>query len=181
MKNGKTFYIGIDPVEKQLQKYSRDSVRKKLKNVLFVVESAENLPMELEGRADVVNVILPWGSLLNYVANCDAVVIEGIKTMLKPDEREAEGKKGRLNLLFGYAEKSEPTETDRLNLERLDERYLKEVLIPSYEKLGLSCTLFEGLSLSKLREFETSWSKKLSFGKDRPLYFKVQRTILPKT
>jgi 16S rRNA (adenine(1408)-N(1))-methyltransferase len=165
LKNPEILYIGVDPAEKQLQKYSRKVIRKKMDNVLFVVGSAENLPTELEKAADIVNILLPWGSLLNYVANCNLEVMEGIKKLLKPA--------GKLNLLFGYAERSEPTETERLDLEKLDEEYLKKVLIPSYEKLGLLCTHFEGLSFDKLREFETSWSKKLSFGKDRPMFFMV--------
>ncbi len=163
LKNDETFFVGIDPVEKQLQKYSRDAIRKKLNNVLFVVGSAENLPKELEGTADIVHVLLPWGSLLNYMANCNPVVLEEIKRLLKPE--------GKLKLLFGYTEKSEPTETERLDLEKLDEKYLKEVLIPNYENLGFLWTHFEGLSFEKLREFETTWSKKLSFGKDRPMFF----------
>ncbi|HOM78363.1 MAG TPA: methyltransferase domain-containing protein [bacterium] len=162
-KNRDTFYIGIDPIEKQLQKYSKKVIRKKLTNALFVISSVECLPKELENTANTVNIFLPWGSLLNYVANCNKDVIKNVKNLLFSN--------GEINILFGYAHQTEPTETERLDLEKLNESYIKEILIPNYEKLSLVCKKMEEISMEKLKKFETSWSKKLSFGKERPMFF----------
>lgn len=162
LKNPETLYIGIDPVEKQLQKYSRSTIRKKVKNVLFVVGSAESLPEELINSANVVNILLPWGSLLNYVANSNPPVLANIKALIK--------KEGYLRILFGYANQAEPTETDRLNLEKLTTDYLQKIMIPKYAELGFFINETKKLTSLELREYETSWSKKLSFGKDRPIF-----------
>ncbi|MBD3366062.1 methyltransferase domain-containing protein [candidate division WWE3 bacterium] len=155
-------YIGIDPVEKQLRKYSRKAVRKNLENVLFVLASAEMLPEELENTADKLNVLLPWGSLLDHVANFNQEHMQNILAILKSG--------GDLRLVFGYTEEQEPTETERLNLENLNEAYIKEELIPRYENAGLTLKNFKEMTREDLQELETSWSKKLSFGKPRPMF-----------
>lgn len=162
LENPQTLYMGIDPVEKQLQKYSRKAVRKKLENVLFVLGAAENLS-EIPGNiADRINILLPWGSLLDYVANFDKKIISNIKGLMKPD--------AHLRLVFGYTEHAEPTETERLNLEKLNEPYIRKELIPRYESAGLKLQEIKQLSKEDLRKIETSWSKKLSFGKPRPIF-----------
>ena len=46
-KNPDSFYIGVDPSEKQLKEYSRKAVRKKLPNIIFCLGSIEILPKEL--------------------------------------------------------------------------------------------------------------------------------------
>ena len=63
-QNLKTFYIGLEPSEKQLRVYSKKALRSKLKNCIFVVGSVERYPAELHGLATTVTIYLPWGSLL---------------------------------------------------------------------------------------------------------------------
>ena len=162
-------YIGIDPVEKQLRKYSRKAVRKDLENVLFVLASAEMLPKELKNTASKLNIFLPWGSLLDYVANFNPKIINEIKQLLKPN--------GRLRILFGYNKGQEPTETERLNLEKLTAKYLENELLPQYKKAGFKILECKKLNKKELGEFETSWSKKLKYGKPRSMFIlKMQRT-----
>lgn len=161
-ENPEKLYIGIDPAEKQLRKYSKKAIRKNLGNALFVLASAEMLPKELVDSADRLNILLPWGSLLDYVANFEKKRIQEILNLLKS--------KGILRIIFGYNLEQEPTETERLELEKLDKKYVEEKLIPKYENLNLELLEYKKLEKEELRNLETSWSKKLSFGKPRPVF-----------
>ena len=162
INNTDSFYIGVDPSEKQLLEFSKKAVRKKLPNVMFVVGSAENLPFESGKIAEKIFVNLPWGSLLKAVVLPDEKVVGNIRNLLKDV--------GVLELVVGYHKEFEPSETERLELSALTEDYFSQKLIPAYEKLGFSLKSLEKISKSGLRKIETTWSKKLSFGKDRDVF-----------
>ncbi len=55
-----------------------------LPNALFVVAAAETPPTELVGRADVVSVVFPWGSLLRGVMGADSAVLAGLAALVRP-------------------------------------------------------------------------------------------------
>ncbi len=160
-----TLFIGIDPAPKQLQIYARKAARKKLPNVLFAPAAAENIPQELTTSADEVFIILPWGTLLQYVAAPDTTKLIDIIGLLKPE--------GKLNIIFGYSPEFEPSEFERLGLAKISGEYIEKKLVPAYTQLGLELVKFSILNKSALRELETTWSKKLAFGQKRPIFHLV--------
>ncbi len=163
LKDRAGLYIGIDPAEKQLKEYSIKAVKKKLENALFVVASVELLPKEFGSVADKVSIILPWGSLLEKIANPEEVWARNITDMLKPD--------GELELLFGYAPNLEPSEVERLNLPFLSLELVKDQIIPSFTRLGgMKLQEFRELLKEQLKSYPTSWAKKLTYGRDRVIY-----------
>ena len=89
--------------------------------------------------------------------------LQNIIDLLKPT--------GTLKTIFGYSEENEPTEVERLNLEIINEAYIKEKIIPSYQKLNLKLELLKVLEREELGTFETTWCKKLRFGKERPMFY----------
>jgi len=44
-------------------------------------------------------------------------------------------------------------------------------LIPKYEDIGFKIDNFQKVTRKMLREIDTSWSKKLSLGKRRPIFY----------
>jgi hypothetical protein len=52
--------------------------RERIDNALFVVASIEALPAELDGAADRVTVLFPWGSLLEAVTRPDVSALARI-------------------------------------------------------------------------------------------------------
>src|ERR1044071_9229725 len=54
------FMIGVDSCRENLREHSQT----KLQNMLFVIASAQPLPMELNGLVSHITVNFPWGSLL---------------------------------------------------------------------------------------------------------------------
>jgi len=162
LQNKKTLFIGIDPNKKQLETYAKKALRNKLENTLFIVSSIEQLPQELKNTATAVFIILPWGTLLKHTATPNTEMLTKIANLLKS--------KGVLTIIFGYAQETEPSETNRLDLEKINGDYIKEKLIPEYAKAGLDSRKIVLLKKEDLKKFESTWCKKLAFGKARPLF-----------
>ena len=81
-------FIGIDPDAAALREASHSAARAEqrggLPNVVFLVEAAEALPGPLAGRADLVTIALPWGSLLRGLLTADAALLDAVTALLKP-------------------------------------------------------------------------------------------------
>jgi 16S rRNA (adenine(1408)-N(1))-methyltransferase len=63
---------------------SRPVRRGGVENAIFVVAAAETPPEELVGRADLLTVTFPWGSLLDGVLGRDERVAAGLASLLTP-------------------------------------------------------------------------------------------------
>jgi len=162
LKNPNTLFIGIDPAEKQLEKYSKKALRKKLGNALFVVGSFEIIPKELKGAAIKVFISLPWGTLLENIVKPTKEGIKKLSDLLQKD--------GEIEVTFGYAPGLEPHETKRLNLPEIDKTLIEKVIIPKFEKHGFHLKSLSTLEKSQLSRVETTWAKRLKFGGDRNIF-----------
>ncbi|HLD51652.1 hypothetical protein A3K34_03770 [candidate division WWE3 bacterium RIFOXYC1_FULL_40_10] len=156
--NPKTFYIGVDPAGNQMVDTSKKALKKRLKNVLFVIGSYEILPAELLGVADRLTVILPWGSLLAAVAKPTFDDAKKFGSLLKSG--------GVLEVVFGYSQNLEPTQAERLNLDTLDLARITTEILPIFIKSG-----FGVISCRQIYDFpETTWGKKLHLSPGRPFF-----------
>ncbi len=80
--------MGLDAVAAPMADASRRAARPAGRggrpNALFVVAGVETPPAELVGRADLVTVNLPWGSLLRAVLGLDARAAAGLASLVRP-------------------------------------------------------------------------------------------------
>ena len=166
-KNPDKYYIGVDPSEKQLLVYSKRALRKKLTNVIFCLGSIEIPPKELMGLADVAFILLPWGTLLKNIVLPSREISKKISELIK--------RNGKLEIIFGYHQEFEPAEVERLDLPPLSKEYVNNTIIPEFEKHGFELSSLQELTKGDLKQLETTWSKKLSFGKMRQI-FKITLT-----
>ena len=164
-----TLFIGIDPSEKQLEIYSRKAVRNKLKNVLFVVGSVENLPSELFSSANRLYITLPWGTLLEKIVKPTKSKISELAGILKSN--------GEMEIILGYSPEFEPSETKRLDLPTIDDMLMTNSIVPVFKSCGFELIKLENINKEQLKDVETTWAKKLKFGKDRKIY----RLVFKKT
>lgn len=155
-------FIGIDPAEKQLQIYSKKALRRKLNNALFVVGSTENLPCELLGSANKIYITLPWGTLLENIVKPTKEKVLELGNLLKGT--------GQLEITFGYAPELEPSETKRLELPEINMELIEKVMVPVFELANFHLKNLEEIDKEGLKNLETTWAKKLKFGKDRKIY-----------
>ncbi len=155
-RDSSSLYIGIDPSQKQLEIYAKKSNKDKLENTLFVVGSAEQVPTELYDVANVVHVNFPWGTLLKAVVEPNEN-LENIGKLLKRD--------GKIEIVFGYSKESEPSEYERLQLTNLSIDKIEQ----AFRNSQWEVTELTEISKESAKQIESTWGKKLAFGKERPL------------
>ncbi len=126
------------------------------------------LAAELGAVADRVTVILPWGSLLRSVAAPDVnslrsiAGLRSIADLCLPD--------ATIEIVFSYDSERDARERAPLGVSVLDERHMLTTLPRLYEQACLPITLVERLSQKELATYETTWAKRLAFGRSREVW-----------
>jgi len=161
-------FIGVDPSQKQLELYSKKAQRKRLANVLFVVGSIEVLPPEFNGTISKLHINFPWGTLLKSISAPKINEVIKLKSLLTPT--------GEMEIILGYSQEFEPGETQRLELPEITEEHIEKVIFPIFKQAGFNNIVFQALDKQSLVQIQTTWSKKLAFGKDRQV-FKIQAKL----
>jgi 16S rRNA (adenine(1408)-N(1))-methyltransferase len=140
-----TFVIGVDTCRENLRERSRT----KLPNALFVIANAQDLPSELNGLVSHIIINFPWGSLLQSLLNGDPILMRGLESISKS-----------------------VTQIDvRLNGGALAEQgwTLEEGARQIYDNLiqaGWRVRTPVPMSVQALRDFPSTWAKRLAFGRD---------------
>lgn len=161
--NPNSLFLGVDPSQDQLEIYSQKAQKEKLTNVYFVLGSIELLPNDLKGIANELTILLPWGSLLQAVVKPTSATLTKLSDILKEN--------GELFVLLGYDPAREPSEFARLELPEITKDYIKQHVLPEFKTHNLIPDEFKELTKMDLKDFDSTWAKKLTFGKDRPLYY----------
>lgn len=167
-ENPDRLFIGIDPHQKGLEKLSSKIYKKEakggLQNAFFVLANIEDLPEELENTANQVFINFPWGSLLQDIVLVNQKAWENIKMICKD--------RAIIDIVFGYEDELEEKEIERLNLPKLDIDYVQNHMLPKLESFGFKEEDLKELGLDDLKNYPSSWAKKLSFGsKNRDYYY----------
>jgi 16S rRNA (adenine(1408)-N(1))-methyltransferase len=139
------YVIGADSCRENLHEHSRA----KLPNLLFIIASAQNLPPELSGRVSHVTINFPWGSLLESLLTGDPLLMRGIESVAQPST----SLDVRLNG-GALAEQGWPLEDGVEQIRRN--------LIRAGWRVGRSAVM----DSRALRNFPSTWAKRLAFGRD---------------
>jgi 16S rRNA (adenine(1408)-N(1))-methyltransferase len=153
-------HVGIDalaePMGEAAARAARKPARGGVPNALFVAADALAPPPELAGRAALVTVNYPWGSLLRAVAAPD---LGAIPVLLAPG--------GRLVALLNASAAEDSAYAERLELPPLDGGHLRERLIPGWEAAGLEVRDARLLGPGEEPPFRSSWGQRLVRGSGR--------------
>lgn len=139
------FVIGVDSCRENLREHSRAS----LPNLLYVIASAQSLPNELTGLVSQVTINFPWGSLLDSLLNDDARLMLGLESIL--------GSGARLEVRLNGGALSEAGWTLEDGAERVRE---------NLSRAGWFIRKSETMDSTSLRNFPSTWAKRLAFGRD---------------
>jgi hypothetical protein len=137
--------IGVDACRENLREHSQA----KLKNLLFIIASAQELPRELDGLFSDITINFPWGSLLASLLAADPKLMHGLKSVSRP------GASLHLRLnggAFAEAGKTLEAGTDRIYFNLLQAGW--QVKIPAT------------MDAQALKSFPSTWAKRLAFGRD---------------
>ena len=149
--------LGIDAVAASMAESSRRAARRAqrggLPNAMFLVEAAEALPGPLAGRADLVIITFPWGSLLRGVLGRDRAVMTGAAGLLAPG--------GRVEILVSVVP------SDGIDgLPALDERACAGIAA-AWADVGLELTSICRATAEEVAATRSSWARRLG---DRPVW-----------
>lgn len=161
--------VGVDASAAAMAVASRRAAatprRGGLPNALFVVAAVEALPRELDGRADLVTVHFPWGSLLRGLLAADPAVMTGLTRVMRPG--------ATLSLLLSS------TDRDRgAGIEPLHEPALR-ALAAAYADWGLDVTEARPATPADVAAAHSTWGKRLGAGGRRPAWLLRARLDLP--
>jgi 16S rRNA (adenine(1408)-N(1))-methyltransferase len=147
------FAIGVDSCRDNL----RQTSRKAPPNALYVVANALSLPGELAGVASLVTVNFPWGSLLAGLLEGEQAADQGLLSLLRPGAAlEIRTNAGAL-AQFGCTPESGGARVWRV---------LREAGLEAAEPVRLSAR--------ELRQYPTTWARRLAYGRDpRAVYLRA--------
>jgi 16S rRNA (adenine(1408)-N(1))-methyltransferase len=121
----------------------------------------------LDGVADEVTVVLPWGSLLAAVAGPEVGLLHSIRRL---GQREA-----RLTVVLALDAERDRAEWTRLGLPRLDAAHLNGPLAAAYAEAGFVVEQVRPLGLIDLAAWPSTWARKLAHGRPRSC-FRIEAT-----
>ena len=144
-KQKDTFFIGVDACRENLRANSRI----KLPNAMFVIASAQALPLELNGLATHITINFSWGSLLESLLNNDACLVNGLLAITRPY--------AEMNICLN----GEALATAGWTLEAGADQIKRILNDAGWRMKSRSC-----LDAQALRSIPTTWAKRLAFGRD---------------
>ena len=154
-KHKDQFFIGVDACRENL----RANSLRKLPNAIFIIASAQALPLELNGLISHVSINFPWGSLLESLLNNHACLVNGLLATTRPC--------AEMDVLLN----GEALGTAGRTLES-DADQIEYVLT----HMGWKMKSHSCLDARTLRSFPTTWAKRLAFGRDpRAIRLSLQR------
>jgi 16S rRNA (adenine(1408)-N(1))-methyltransferase len=128
-------------------------------NASFVVADALSPPAELVGRASLVTVNYPWGSLLRAVAEPQPAALAAIAALLVPG--------GRLVALLNASAAEDSAYAEKLDLPPLDDEHVERLLVPGWRGAGLDVDEARFLAPGEEPPHRTSWGQRLVRGSGR--------------
>jgi 16S rRNA (adenine(1408)-N(1))-methyltransferase len=167
-----TLVIGVDASADGLREVSRRAARKPQKgglpNARFGRLALDDAPGALAGLADLVTVVLPWGSLLGAVAVPRADGLARLAGLCRPG--------AELRVVFGYGPRADAKAIEELGLPSLDAPGALAALEARYREAGLSASV-RPLPLDELRQLPTTWAKKLAFSGHERRFVEVRARV----
>lgn len=141
----RSFFIGVDACRENL----RANSSRKLPNTLFVIASAQSLPVELNGLISHITINFPWGSLLESLLTNDVRLMNSLEyissSIVSVDVR-----------LNGGALAEAGTA-----LEAGADQIYNHIL-----RSGWQINAPVLMNANALRNFPSTWAKRLAFGRD---------------
>jgi 16S rRNA (adenine(1408)-N(1))-methyltransferase len=149
-----TLSIGIDANVAGMA----DASRRAPANALFVRAAVEELPDELDGAADAVTVLMPWGSLFEAMLAPRMEALQAIRRLCRSD--------AELRVVSSIDVARDAAMTGRLGCEPFSESHLA-ALRRAYAEAGFAPVGYRPLGSAEMRELGTTWAKRVALAPGR--------------
>ena len=158
--------IGLDALDAPMGEIVYKAARKPAKggrpNLVLLRAAVEALPAELAGIADEVDVLLPWGALLEGLVRARSEIIAGIATLTRPDARVRVTLNGEIWL------DSTPARYEDLPVPTPE--YVAEVVEPEFRRAGIDLEPARYLGAEEAKALPTTWARRLGHGRAHPRF-----------
>jgi 16S rRNA (adenine(1408)-N(1))-methyltransferase len=162
--------IGIDAIEAPMGEIAYRAARKPARggraNLVLLRAAIESLPAELAQIADEVDVMLPWGALLEGIVRARPDVVGGIAVLA------GEGAVVRMTLNGEIWLDSTPARFEDLPVATPD--YVVEVMEPEFRHAGIQLEPARYLSASEAKAIPTTWARRLGHGRAHPRFVHIE-------
>jgi 16S rRNA (adenine(1408)-N(1))-methyltransferase len=162
--------IGIDALEEPMGEIAAKAARKPAKggrsNLLLVRAAIEALPVELEGAADDVSVLLPWGSLLEGIVLAHADVLGALARLCRPGAHVMVTLNGEIWL------DSTPARYEHLPVPTPE--YVADVVAAGMARVGIGIDAARYLTAEEAKALPTTWARRLGHGREHPSFVEFE-------
>jgi 16S rRNA (adenine(1408)-N(1))-methyltransferase len=167
--------IGIDALDEPMAEIAARAARKPAKggrpNLMLVRAAIEALPGELQGVADEVSVLLPWGSLLEGIVLARDDVLGGLAALCRPGARVMVALNGEIWL------DSTPARYEHLPVPT--PQYVADVIAPAMTHVGIRIDAARYSSAAEAKDLPTTWARRLGHGRAHPSFVQFEGVRAP--
>ncbi len=162
--------IGLDaldaPMGEIAYKASRKPARGGRANLVLLRAAVETLPTELHGVADEVDVLLPWGALLEGIVLARVEVVAGIASIARPTALV------RIILNGEIWIDSTPARYEALPIPTPE--YVAEKIDPEFRRAGIDLGPARYLTAAEAKALPTTWARRLGHGRSHPRFVHIE-------
>lgn len=158
--------IGLDALEEPMGEIAYKAARKPARggraNLVLLRAAIEALPVELEHIADEVDVLLPWGALLEGIVLARPEVVAGIAVLAHG------GAIVRVTLNGEIWLDSTPARYEDLPVPTPE--YVAAEIEPEFRRAGIDLGPARYLTAVEAKALPTTWARRLGHGRPHPRF-----------
>jgi 16S rRNA (adenine(1408)-N(1))-methyltransferase len=162
--------IGLDALDEPMgeiaYKASRKPARGGRTNLVLLRAAVEALPAELVQIADEVDVMLPWGALLEGIVRASPDVVAGIAAIGRPGARVQVILNGEIWL------DSTPARYEDLPVPT--PQYVADAIEPEFRRAGIDLGPARYLTAEEAKGLPTTWARRLGHGRAHPSFVHLE-------
>jgi len=158
--------LGLDVLDEPLGEIAYKAARKPARggrpNLVLLRAAIEALPRELGGIADEVDVLLPWGALLEGIVRARTEVVGGIAALARAGAHVHVTLNGEIWL------DSTPARYEDLPVPTPE--YVADAIEPEFRRAGIVLEPARYLSAAEAKALPTTWARRLGHGRAHPVF-----------
>jgi 16S rRNA (adenine(1408)-N(1))-methyltransferase len=158
--------LGIDALDEPLGEIAYRAARKPARggrpNLVLLRAAIEALPNEIKGIADEVDVLLPWGALLEGIVRARPEVVGGIAALARPGASVNVTLNGEIWL------DSTPARYEDLPVPTPG--YVADAIEPEFRRAGIALGPARYLTAAEAKALPTTWARRLGHGRAHPQF-----------
>jgi 16S rRNA (adenine(1408)-N(1))-methyltransferase len=162
--------IGLDAIDTPMGEIAYKAARKPARggraNLVLLRAAVEKLPPELHAIADEVDVLLPWGALLEGIVRARADVVDGIAALARPTAVVKVTLNGEIWL------DSTPARFEDLPVPTPE--YVATTIEPEFRRAGIDIGAARYLSAAEAKALPTTWARRLGHGRTHPQFLYLE-------